>query len=122
MLSTQKLLLVDDSAQNHKLFWEMFSNLWYSVEHALNWTEAVKKCTRERFKIIIMDYEMPWMNWDEVIRKIRELWVNSKIFWFTWSPIPDVVNKFLDWWADRVYWKPSDIKKLMDFLVIKKET
>lgn len=113
-----KLLVVDDDA----LLWEMIKltceSRWFNISLASNWLEAVKIATIEKFKYIIMDIDMPIMNWIEATKNIRLLpnWWDIEIFWFSWYIDNKRSHLCTNAWMNRIFLKPKQLKEIMDFI------
>ena len=68
----EKILIVEDDAQNMELMQMVLGAKGYALLQATDGQEALDVATRERPALIIMDIKLPKMNGLEVTRKLRE--------------------------------------------------
>lgn len=68
-----KILLVDDSESNRVLIEMYLEDHPYSVACASNGLGALKFFENDIYDCILMDVEMPGMNWFEVVEKMRAI-------------------------------------------------
>ncbi len=110
-----KLLVVDD----HKLFIEGLNYILKNelscevADFALNGKEAIEKCRRGDFDILLMDINMPLIDGHHATREIRQF--NSKIKIIILSMLADLpsVVKSLDAGADAYVLKDSGTEELL---------
>lgn len=73
-LAIERILVVDDNANNRKILEHMLAYKHIEAVTAENGMEALQLLMRgERFDIILMDYHMPILSGVETINKIKEL-------------------------------------------------
>ncbi len=68
---TARILVIDDTASNRKLFKHKLEQKYYQVELAASGHEALKILEKETIDLIILDVMMPIMDGFEVCKKIR---------------------------------------------------
>jgi PAS domain S-box-containing protein len=70
----KKVLIVDDNDNNRLILKQMLLLRDIESEEAVNGLEAIRLLDRgdRKFDVILMDYQMPYMDGIETIRKIRE--------------------------------------------------
>ena len=70
--ATPRVLIVEDDATNQALLQLALEREQYETETAVNGLQAVEKCEKVTYDLIIMDVQMPVMNGLEATRIIRE--------------------------------------------------
>ncbi len=68
-----RVLLVDDSPTSRAKFRKLLTGAGFEVETAAGGEEALAAVQAGRFDIVLIDYFMPTMNGDELVRRIRAL-------------------------------------------------
>ena len=83
------------------------------VEASYDWKDWFHKAVTKYYDIIILDINLPKMNWLEICKQIRERWKNVSILMLTsmWTN-EDIVNG-LDFWADDYLVKPFEYSELL---------
>lgn len=75
-------LVVDDTWLCRALYEQMFRQQWVKAKSVIDWLKAVEIATKEKFDYILMDINMPGIDWFEAAARIRRiLGDNIKIFW-----------------------------------------
>ena len=72
-----RVLIVDDNASDTELTAAQLSKAWpfetdMSVEFASGGKDAIAKLQRERFALLILDWQMPETNGKDVLRHVRK--------------------------------------------------
>ena len=68
----QRILVVDDTPQNVKLFADLLTAKGYEVTTAANGEQALESIAKQPPDLVLLDIMMPGINGYEVCRKIRE--------------------------------------------------
>jgi two-component system, OmpR family, alkaline phosphatase synthesis response regulator PhoP len=68
-MKTKKVLIVEDNELNRKLFENLIGQI-FQFESVQNGVEALVKLENEKFDLILMDIQMPYMDGITAIRKI----------------------------------------------------
>lgn len=72
LIKNINILLVDDDEDYLLMTNAFLKQLGYNVEIAINGKEALDKLNKKDYQILLLDYFMPEMNGEEVIREIRK--------------------------------------------------
>lgn len=113
-----KLLITDD----HKLFIEGIKHLLYdefkieNVSVALNGKEAIDKCNREKFDVVLMDINMPVIDGIHATREIKTLHPEIKIIMVSMLADYSSVIKALKAGADAYILKSEGTEELANAL------
>lgn len=116
------VLVVDDSMINLKLMTEVLKRFNLDVASSINPKEALQMLESRTFDVIFIDQNMPMMNGDEVIKKIRsdEKLKNLKpatIYALTGTTDEKVREHMLEAGANAVYAKPIHIMDVYKAIV-----
>jgi len=108
----KKILIIEDDkwiSASLKLYLE---NSNYNIELHYDWTDAVEKFKKVNPDLIILDINLPWKDWIEITKEIRE---NSQVpivmLTARWSEL-DRIN-WLEIWADDYIAKPFSPRELL---------
>ena len=69
----QKLLVVDDDQQIREIISHFLTIQGYHVAQADNGTQALKKCFKENFDVVVTDFQMPGMNGLSLTHRIHSV-------------------------------------------------
>ena len=72
LLSAISILVVDDLEDNRDLIRLLLNTTDYKLDCAANGVEAVEKCQRKQYDLVLMDIQMPIMDGFEATAKIRQ--------------------------------------------------
>jgi two-component system chemotaxis response regulator CheY len=81
-----KVLVVDDSAVMRKMVTRQLAKMGISesiIEEAGDGREAIEKCKKETYELVLMDWNMPNMLGIEALVTIRELGITTPIIMVT---------------------------------------
>ena len=78
-----------------------------------DWIEALYIASTEFFDVIILDINLPWMQWDEICKKLREKWKDTPILMLTSRSSKTDMIWWLELWADDYMVKPFDYEELL---------
>lgn len=108
----EKIFIVEDD------FWIMKSlelylwNSWFEVFPFSNWEDAINSLKEIIPDLIILDINLPWKNWLEICREIRENNIIPIIMLTARNTENDKLKAF-DAWADDYIAKPFSPKELL---------
>jgi len=83
------------------------------AEVSLNWEDWLKKAIANYYDVIILDINLPWMNWLEVCKQIREREKDVFIIMLTSMWTNEDIITWLDSWSDDYVVKPFEYSELL---------
>ncbi|MFN7506295.1 MAG: response regulator, partial [Limnobacter sp.] len=109
-----RILVVDDSVVERNLFVHMVAKWGYPVEFASSGQEAIALVERDRFQLVLADWQMPGMQGTEMCVALRQLDLGHYTYIILMSAQNDeeFLIKALDAGADDVLTKPVDGNEL----------
>ncbi len=69
-----RILIVEDEEIIRMMFRQSFESWGYQVDCAENGKEALEKCQKDEFHIVVTDLNMPVMDGMELLKKIKSRW------------------------------------------------
>ena len=78
-----KILVVDDEARIRELIRKYAVYEGYVVDEAENGAQAIEKCRRESYDMIIMDIMMPRLDGLEAVRQMRRERICAPVLFLT---------------------------------------
>jgi CheY-like chemotaxis protein/nitrogen-specific signal transduction histidine kinase len=115
-----KVLLVEDNVVNQKVARRFLERMGCEVTVAENGLEAVRAFESSRFRLILMDVQMPFMDGYAATQKIRCLenggW-HTPIVALTANAMPDQLERCLQVGMDALLTKPLNAEHLEDILL-----
>ncbi|MFO0611688.1 MAG: ATP-binding protein [Polyangiaceae bacterium] len=119
-----RVLLAEDNAVNRMVLRAMITKLGHDLTVATDGSEALSRATNERFDLCILDMEMPGMDGDEVVRRLRDEErppLRRRLVGLTAAATQEARDRFLGAGADAVYTKPLDLQRLKQLLSVEGE-
>jgi len=107
-----KILVVEDHPKLRANIIKFLNIVWFVVEWAFNWEEAIEKMWKNKYDLIILDVNMPIMNGKEFIKKIRKNWNNIPVIALTSNSMLDDKLEMFELWVDDYLTKPFELKEL----------
>ncbi len=108
-----KILIIEDNKNLRENICFLLKKFNYLAEEAENWKEAIKKISASKYDAIVLDIEMPIMNWKQFLENIRKNWNTTPVIALTsyWM-LEDKLQMF-DLWVDDYMTKPFEIEELV---------
>ena len=107
------ILIIEDNkllAKNIKTILEINNFEWEIVDSA---EEAEGKLNTHKYKLIILDINLPWKNWFEFLEELRKNGDNTPILVLTSKNTIDDKVEWLELWADDYMTKPFDMTEFI---------
>lgn len=83
------------------------------AEASFDWKDWLYKAATKYYDVIILDINLPIMDWREVCRQIRERWKDVSIIMLTSMWTNEDIVSWLDLWADDYLVKPFKYNELL---------
>ncbi len=83
------------------------------AEAALVWDDWLKKAISKYYDIVILDINLPWINWLEICKQIREREKDVSIIMLTSRWTKEDIIEWLNIWADDYLVKPFEYDELL---------
>ncbi len=104
-----KLLSVDDSKAVHSFINDCLKESAYEIHHVYDGKQALEilfEGNKQKFDLILLDWEMPIMQGPEVLKEIRSRGVRTPILMLTSKNDPNDIQKVLELGANEYLMKP----------------
>lgn len=113
-MSGVKILLVDDSADNQRLFERILASAGARVDVAENGVVAIARAQSANYDVIIMDIRMPMMDGYEATRRIRAQGYTGPVIALTAHANPGEEERCREAGCSGFYLKPINKAGLVD--------
>ncbi|MDA3851402.1 MAG: response regulator [Spirochaetaceae bacterium] len=108
-----RILIAEDDEVNRLYLQTLLNRKGFSVEEAINGSEAVKRCQANPYHLVLMDVSMQVMDGLEATRKIRQFSPDLPIVAVTAHAYEEDQKRIRESGMNAVVLKPIDEKKLM---------
>ena len=108
-----KILVVEDNKNLRENIIFLLKKNNYLAEWAQNWEEAFEKISFSDYETIILDINMPILNWKDFLKKFREKWKNTPVIALTSNSMLTDKLELFDLWVDDYLTKPFEIEELL---------
>ncbi len=108
-----RILVIEDNPILSRNLVRYFSSREIFAEAALSWDEWLRKVITKYYDIVVLDINLPWMDWLEVCKKIREKQKDTSIIMLTSRWTNEDIVTWLDSWADDYLVKPFEYNELL---------
>lgn len=113
-----KILLADDEPDTLTLLGMTLTRAGYLVYKAHNGQECLTLAERERPDLIILDMMMPDLNGLDVLRRLRVVYAQPPVIFFTAKGRADDMTQGIEAGAYRYLVKPTSREKLLETVKI----
>lgn len=108
-----KILLIEDNLQISTNIIRYLALNSIACESSLDWKEWLNKAVNNYYDVIILDLNLPSLNWLEVLKTLREKQKNTPIIILTSNSSKQDIVEWLNLWADDYMTKPFDFEELL---------
>ncbi len=108
-----KVLIIEDNVQISANIVRYLSLQNISCEASLDWKNWVHKALINHYDVIILDINLPEINWIEVLKKLRERWKDTQVLILTSNSTKFDIISWLNLGADDYMTKPFDFEELL---------
>jgi len=115
-LKGSNILLVEDNKINQEIVIGLLQNSGINLEIANNGQEAIEMYEKSKYKLILMDLQMPVMDGYEATKHIRELDKEIPIIALTANVMKEDIHKTSEMGMNAHLNKPIDVEKLYKIL------
>jgi len=107
-----KILVIEDHPKLRENIIKFLKISWYVAEWAIHWEEAMEKINYNKYDILVLDINMPIMNWKEFMLELRKNWKNIPVIALTSNSMLEDKIEMFDLWVDDYMTKPFELKEL----------
>ena len=107
-----KILIIEDHPKLRENISKFLRMSWYVAETALHGGEALDKIRYTDYDTIVLDINMPIMNWKEFMVKLRELWKIIPVVALTSNSMLEDKLEMFDLGVDDYMTKPFELREL----------
>lgn len=83
------------------------------AEAAMVWDDWLRKAISKYYDIVVLDINLPWINWLEICKQIREREKDVSIIMLTSRGTKEDIIEWLNMWADDYLVKPFEYDELL---------
>ena len=114
--SIEKILVVDDEQSMRVTLAAILRDEGYEVTTASTGEEALELCSKENFRVVLMDVRMPGIDGVEAFRKIRRHQEGVRVILMSAYGMDALRDAALDEGAIAFLAKPLDVEKTVDLI------
>ncbi len=108
-----KVLLIEDNLQISKNIIRFLALNDISCDSSLDWKDGLYKALSNYYDVIILDINLPSLNWLEILKIIRDRQKDNQILMLTSNSSKEDIVSWLNLWADDYMTKPFDFEELL---------
>lgn len=108
-----RVLVVEDNEILNRNLVRFLSNKDIFAESCFDWEEALRKARLKYYDAIILDIWLPWIDWLEVCKILREESLEAAIIMLTALSSSEDIITGLEVWSDDYLVKPFDYLELL---------
>lgn len=108
-----KVLLIEDNVQISANIVRFLALKNITCESSQDWKDWLYKALTNHYDVIILDINLPSLNWLEILKTIREKQKDNQIIMLTSNSKKQDIVDWLNLWADDYMTKPFDFEELL---------
>ncbi len=108
-----KVLIIEDNFKLRENILKYLKLNFILSEEAKDWIEWIKKISNSNYDVIILDINMPYMNWKEFITQARLSWNKTPVLVLTSNSMLNDKLEMFNLWADDYITKPFELAELL---------
>ena len=116
-LESSKILLVEDNLLNQEIVIGLLENSTINIDIASNGKEAIEMCTKNSYKLILMDLQMPIMGGLEASKIIRETDADIPIIALSANIMKENIEATKRVGINEYLSKPIEVEKFYELLI-----
>lgn len=107
-----KVLVVEDHPKIRQNTVKYLNLKWFRAEESIHWADAKVKISTNNYDLIVLDVNMPLLDWKEFTKQIRNFWNNIPIIALTSNNLLSDKLEMFDIWVDDYLTKPFEFEEL----------
>lgn len=107
-----KILVVEDHPKIRQNIVKYLNLKWFRAEESIHWEDAIQKIKSNDYDVIVLDINMPLLNWKEFTKIVRNSWNNIPIIALTSNSLLDDKLEMFSLWVDDYLTKPFEFEEL----------
>ncbi|WP_461210017.1 response regulator [Desulfocurvus sp. DL9XJH121] len=112
----KRILLVDDEERFLSATAKFLGMSGFDVQTADNGADALSKCSRDAFEVVVLDIKMPGVNGLEVLRELRRDHPEIRVLVLSGDADRETIYECMRLGAGEFISKPIDLDELMQKL------
>lgn len=107
-----KVLVVEDHPKIRQNIVRYLNLKWFRAEEAIHWEDAKLKLSTNIYDLIVLDINMPLLDWKEFTKQVRKTWNNIPIIALTSNSWLNDKLEMFSLWVDDYLTKPFEFEEL----------
>lgn len=107
-----KILVIEDNLKIRDNIIKFFNLSGFLAEGVRDWKEALEKIRYNDYNVLILDINMPVMNWKEFLKELKKLWNKTPAIALTSNSLLEDKLEMFELWVEDYLTKPFELKEL----------
>lgn len=108
-----RVLVIEDNEILNRNLIRYFASRDIHAEASFDWEDWLYKALTKYYDVVVLDINLPKINWIEVCKRIREKWKDVSIIMLTSNSMNSDIVEWLESWADDYLVKPFEYSELL---------